>query len=178
MTKATSTLFFLGVFGLLQAHSQAAESADKPTTAVLAWFKMNPAEFGCYLQKTFGVRDKKWNCDIKEFKAGGDPCKNTAAYYVGPKFPKKLIKKLSARLSGLQMSWEHGALQNISLDFDSKVAEADARRLFGLPATGAPAEFSYIEMQDCSKDHSCLIIEKFEHMGAGEADCGGEGTGD
>ena len=178
MMKTLSTLFFLGAIGLFQAQLQAVEAADKSATTVLAWFKMNPAEFGCHLQKTFGVRDKKWNCDIKEFKAAGDPCKNTAAYYAGPKFPKKLVKKLNARLSDVQMAWEHGDLQDVSLYFGGKVSDAEARKLFGLPEKGVPAGFSYIGLQDCAKDRSCLVIENFEHMGAGDVDCGDEGSGD
>jgi len=161
-----------------QATTAASQSDARPSVDILTWFKMNPAQFGCYLEKNFGFRDKKWNCGVGAFKPSGDPCKNAGPYYAGPSFPQKLTKKFHQHVANVSLAWEYGALQAISLEFDRHVADADARAWFGLPTQGAPPEFESVDTQECSNKASCLIVQKFEHMGAGEADCGGEGSGD
>jgi hypothetical protein len=175
MTKRFSVPLLLIALGLFwNPLSQAAEPAKEPSTiVVLSWFKMNRAQFGCYLQKTFGVRDGKWNCNHKAYKSVGDPCKNTKAYYAGPSFPEKLVKKVNPRLRDVELTWEHGDLQAVYLDFVDKVSDTEARKMFGLPKKGAPDGFVSVDLQDCHKDYTCLIIQNFDHMGAGDVDCDG-----
>jgi hypothetical protein len=177
MTDRMSTTFFilflLGALFFEVVCSQAAVTIAKSEAevAVLDWFKMNPAQFGCYLQKTFGVRDRKWNCNLRKPIATGDPCENTKSYYAGPEFPQQLVKKINPRLDGVHLAWEHGKQQAVALLFTSKVAEAEARAMFGLPQTGVPPNLMSVDHQDCSPNSTCLLIQMFDHMGAGEVDC-------
>ena len=138
---------------------------------VLAWFKLSPPEIGCWLERTWGHRDPKWNCDLKGWKGSGDPCDDWKPYYEGPEISDAVAKRMGARLENVHLEWEHGMLRSVTLHFDSPVTESEARRAFGLPLEGVPAGLMAIDHQRCSKRGTCLRVEKFEHQGAGDVDC-------
>jgi len=173
MDKTRLTLCILSAFVFWAVRLDAAMTAAPPAIAVLDWAKMHPAEFGCYLHTTFGIRDKNWNCDQKKPAATGDPCTDTKTYYAGPQFPKRLVKKIDSRLDEIQLAWEHGNLQALTLVFTAKVSEAEARAMSGLPQEGLPQNLMSIDLQQCGRDATCLVIQMFDHLGAGEAGCGG-----
>ena len=163
--------------GLLLAHLfVAADATPRATPAnidLVEWFGMNPAQFGCLLEKKFASKQKKWNCKLKKYKAAGDPCKNTKAYYAGPSFPEKVAKTLRQNLENIDMKWEHGALQSVALKFDGPITNEEARSFVGFPIEGQPVDFVSVEFQECGAGKSCLVVQKFEHMGSGDVDCSG-----
>ena len=61
-----------------------------------------------------------------------------------------------------------------SFDFAGAVTKDEALKLVGFAAPETTEGFSSIELEDCAKGRSCLVVQKFEHQGAGEVDCGGE----
>ncbi|MDP3772688.1 MAG: hypothetical protein Q8Q85_00305 [Gemmatimonadales bacterium] len=36
----------------------------------------------------------------------------------------------------------------------------------------------YVSIQRCGNDYSCLLLQGFDHMGAGDVDCGAADDGD
>ncbi|MFL6660439.1 MAG: hypothetical protein ACJ8GW_20295 [Massilia sp.] len=164
---------------LLFAHvsAMAASSPAPASVDVLVWPRMDAARFGCYLEQTFGVKDAKFNCGLKNYVNRGDPCKRTKAYYEGPALPKSLAQRIAPQATDVALQWEHGQLQAVTLTFPLKVSKADITRLLHLPATRSyPKQYPNIidiDVQECSATDSCVIIQGFEHMGAGDVDCGG-----
>jgi hypothetical protein len=171
------SLSFLCV--LLSAHVSAiaASSPEPAGIDVLSWPRMDAARFGCYLEKSLGVKDAKFNCGLKNYVNRGDPCKRTKAYYEGPALPKNLAQRIAPQATDVVLQWEHGQLQAVTLTFPLKLARADIARLLHLPATWSyPKQYPNIvdiDMQECAANGRCVIIQGFEHMGAGDVDCGG-----
>jgi hypothetical protein len=64
----------------------------------------------------------------------------------------------------------------VSLVLKKTVSDAEVRRVFKLPAAeNRPQEnVMNISIQQCGKDATCLLLQGFDHMGAGDADCGAE----
>ncbi len=162
----------------LSATTQAAPPANpesQPTQYdVLSWPRMSAASFGCYLEKTFGARDKKFNCSLKDYKNQGDVCKDPEAYSEGPEFPKSKASAIHPLIETAMVSFEHGELQEVSFTLKKILPETEVRRIFKLPAANAttPENVINISIQNCGKDSTCLSIEGFEHTGAGDVDCG------
>lgn len=128
------------------------------------WPRADVKEFGCFVEKEFGYKDKKFNCNLGQYVNKGDPCNNTIEYYEGPKFPKELAEKVNAKIDSIDLSWEHGLLQSVSIMFKQKYSEKDLSASFHLPVGAS--------IQDCSKTNTCVILTGFEHVGAGDMDCG------
>ena len=146
-------------------YSKAAESIN-----ILSWPRMSADKFGCYLEKTFGHKDKKFNCSLKNYVNKGDPCKNTEAYYEGPAFPDSLARKLHPEAKSIQLSWEHGELQAITIFFDKDMTDKKIEQDFNLPqSNNYPGNINNISTGNCTEP--CLSITGFDHMGAGELEC-------
>lgn len=161
--------FLLAV--LLLAMPSAGAPQDEHAPDVLAWFAMTPPQFGCWLENTFGHRDPKWHCGLQGWKPSGDPCDDVVPYYEGPRLPESVAKRIDPRLRGIELEWEYGRLRGVTLSFEGPIAEATAREACRLPPTGAPGGFLRIDLQRCSKAATCLVVQRFEHQGAGDVDC-------
>ena len=151
----------------------AARAADLPPAGmkILDWPRMTSPAFGCLLEKTLGHRDPRFNCALKSVKPG-DPCIDTADYHAGPKFPPALAPRVHTLASNVDLAFEHGQLQSVTVMLTGKFSEAEVRRAFGLPDDAArPANVSSISVQDCSLLSTCLVVQGFEHMGAADVDC-------
>ena len=166
-------------FGVLAVVHQLVFAAPQPAVArhsILTWPGMDPVQFGCYVEKTFGVRDQRFNCSAKPYVASGDPCSAADAYDEGPAFPESAVAKIHPAIKAIDLNWEHGDLQQISVDFKRKLSRKKIARILALPDNfDVPQEktkFVRIYIQDCSSDGSCLGIQMFDHMGAGDLDCG------
>ena len=155
--------------------------------AILSWPRMRADRFGCMLEKVFDHRDPKFNCSLTYYKNKGDPCKNTTEYYSGPAFPRAKVASVDPLLANLELSWEHGNLQAVALTFKDKQSVSRITERYGLPTLkpgiddhtlaegkefGKFPNIANISIQTCHKERNCLLIEGFEHMGAGEVDCG------
>jgi hypothetical protein len=130
----------------------------------LTWFRADVKSFGCFLEKDFSYRDKKFNCDLKKYRNNGDPCKKTDLYYEGPQIPKDKYNMISERISSMNLAWEHGRLQEISLTLDKKYNEREVKSFFILPKSAS--------IQECSLSNTCVILTVFDHMGGGDVECG------
>jgi hypothetical protein len=150
----------------------ALSGAKRPS--LIAWPRMRADAFGCMLERQFGFRDPKFNCSLTGYVNKGDPCRNTTAYYEGPSLPDAVARKVSPDVGSISLSWEGGALQEVTVTFQKVLPEAQARKALGLPPSGAPlpANVQSVDVQRCAKDASCLLLTGFDHQGSGDVDCG------
>jgi hypothetical protein len=156
----------LVIASLLFGSSQVMAESDQLLKAhdVTTWPRAEAKRFGCFLQTEFGYKDKKFNCSLRHYQNNGDPCKNTKAYYEGPQFPPDKAALVNKRFKSLDLSWEHGKLQQIGITLEGKFPEQDLRTAFKLPENAS--------IQDCSLKETCIVLTGFDHLGAGEANCG------
>jgi hypothetical protein len=147
--------------------SRSAQGSDRAITLQAndfsTWPGADAQEFGCFLEKKFGTRDKKFNCSLEHYENHGDPCKNTKEYYEGPSFPPNKASHINHRIASVDLAWEHGALQSVSVLLDKKYSEKQIRTYFKLPAKAS--------IQDCTKRNSCIVLEGFDHQGSGDVEC-------
>jgi len=140
---------------------------------ITSWPRASAPEFGCFLEKVFGAKDRRFNCSLKGYVNRGDPCSNTKAYYEGPAFPRRKAGEVHPLADDIRLAWEHGELQEIQVTLARRLTDEEARKAFRLPAPGKlPAHLTRISVQQCSKKATCILVEGFDHMGAGEVDCG------
>lgn len=141
-------------------------SAKLSRKDIATWPKASVTEFGCFLEKDFSYKDERFNCSLKNYKNKGDPCLSTTVYYEGPKVPREVAKKINSKIESMDLIWEKGRLQSVALTLDAKYSEKEVRKLFELPAKA--------QISDCSAKNTCVTLVGFEHMGAGDVDCGDE----
>ncbi|MCL2260814.1 MAG: hypothetical protein FWC15_05595 [Fibromonadales bacterium] len=182
-------------FGKVESTSAETGSAqDNMAALAVSWPRMGVDEFGCMMEKTFGHRDERFNCSLIGYENKGTPCNNTDEYYEGLAFPELLVKKVHPQLSNINLSWEGGRLQNIYFSFDGAFTKEQVLKIFGLSQENTPDNIGYV---DNAYDGSYLYLKKtpdnisyvrasdgsldltgFEHMGAGDVDCGDEAEED
>ena len=200
MTKSIAAMI---AFTVISAITSPVIGADlpPPIVNVSTWPQMSVSAFGCYLEKTFGYRDKRFNCSLKGYKNQGDPCKNTDAYYEGPTFPRNLATKVYPLATDIELSWEHGELQEVRIMLAGTLNEVEVRNAFKLPRAAAtalsPAERETLpeniedtdiqypsdpihrspatRPSDPSRGQTVVVLEGFDHIGAGDVDCGDDG---
>lgn len=170
----------------LSAANNAARAADLPVAnySLRAWSRMEAADFGCWMERALGHRDAKFNCDLKNYKNTGDPCTNTDQWYEGPKFPKALVARVHPLATRIGVDFEHGDLRMIIVELAGEFSDQQVRKAFDLPDEqerqrqfGRPIDPAHplimsLDVRNCGEDKTCLDIQGFDHMGAGDADCG------
>ncbi len=160
------------VFSLFLTASlvHATEATKLRVTDFLSWPRASAATFGCFLEKDFQHKDKKFNCDLKNYKNQGDPHKEIEKYYEGPVFPAGKEAKVHADVSSIELTWEHGDLQGVALTLKRKMTEAEVRKIFKLPAKESypRSNVMSISIQQCSLKATCIVVQGFDHQGAGD----------
>ena len=149
-----------------------AYAADFPPFSIdlLSWPRASPADIGCRMEKLLGHRDARFNCDLKNYESSGDPCKNTMAYYEGPTFPDKLAARVHPLATGVDLAFEHGALQSIVVWLHGDFSEQQVLQALGLHA-GADRGDNIMSISIQHANGTSLGIQGFDHMGAGDVDC-------
>jgi hypothetical protein len=160
-----------GAIGLWLSLS-VAHAADLPPFSIdlLSWARASPADIGCRMEKLFGHRDARFNCDLKNYVSTGDPCKNTTAYYEGPAFPKELAARVHPLATDVDLAFEHGALQSITVWLRGDFSEQQVLQALGL-RTVADRSDNIMSIGIQRANGTSLAIQGFDHMGAGDADC-------
>jgi len=184
---------------LAAANSSADTSLPRPAVDVRAWPRMTSPKFGCYVETTFGYRDKRFNCALKKYRNTGDACKSTKAYYEGPTFPDRLAASVHPLATKVDLDWEQGRLQMVTVTLKGTWNEADVRKAFGLPRaegsklTEAELRSEPGNLMDTSVQYpssplaeslakrpsnpargtTAVMLYGFDHMGGGDVDCGG-----
>ncbi|WP_257250713.1 hypothetical protein [Burkholderia cepacia] len=184
---------------LAAANPSSGTPLPKPSVDVRAWPRMASPKFGCYVETTFGYPDKRFNCALKKYRNTGDACGNTKAYYEGPVFPDRLAASVHPLATKVELDWEHGDLQMVTVTLKGTWNEADVRKAFGLPRAearqltdaelrSAPGNLMDTSVQypsspldeslakrpsNPARGTTAVMLYGFDHMGAGDADCGG-----
>jgi hypothetical protein len=201
MKKMPQAIAGLTVFMACLAGMPPAMSAGLPAPSVdlLKWPRMSSKDFGCYLEKTFGHRDKRFNCSLKRYENKGDVCNPTDAYYEGPAFPDRLAAKVHPLATKVDLDWEHGDLRSATVTLKGTWNEAEVRRSFHLPRKQAStltetdvrafpenlmdASVRYPLSSDDSlgrrasnpsRGVTSVDLTGFEHMGAADMECEGD----
>lgn len=97
---------------------------------VAAWVRMRPSELGCWMERSFGYRDPDFGCAATPRPAVSDPCQD--GFEDGPSVPAEVARRIHPLLRGVDLAWEHGALQSARFLFDPGVAEAELARILGV----------------------------------------------
>lgn len=176
-TGITPLFMLLAIAGSAQGAALVA-----PTLNVLAWPRMAPDAFGCYLEKNLGQRDPRFNCALQGYQNQGDPCHNPEAYNEGPAFPEQLASRVHPLATAVDLSWEHGALQQVTVTLRGTLSETQVRQAFNLPhaASASAAKLpdnimaAYVEAASPAQGLTSVTLLGFDHMGAGDVECSAE----
>ena len=173
----------LGAAGAVENSTLAAPSVD-----VLAWPRMSSPAFGCYMEKALKHRDARFNCSLKGYRNQGDVCQKPDAYEEGPAFPASLASAVHPQATRVELSWEHGDLQAVSITLKGTWSEADVRRAFHLPRAAAfqlsvaeqkahawPQNIMDTDVQYPTPGETAVTLTGFDHTGAGDVGCDGSG---
>lgn len=197
--RELSVALFVAALPTLAGASPAGNTGlVPPTVDIRTWPRMSSPAFGCTLEKTFDYRDKRFNCALKRYRNTGDACGNTRAYYEGPAFPDRLAPRVHPLATKVELDWEHGDLQMVTVTLKGTWNEADVRKAFGLPrAEGRKLTEAELRRQpdnltdtsvqypaspldeslakrpsDPARGTTAVMLYGFDHMGAGDAGCG------
>ncbi|MGH8082993.1 MAG: hypothetical protein ACREP7_20615 [Lysobacter sp.] len=96
---------FVVVSMLVSANVVAATSPAKPPSGakltpseLTTWPRMRATDFGCMLEKRFGVHDKQFGCAADYDRIDwGDGCDSGGNYHAGPKLPSALPRRCLRR---------------------------------------------------------------------------------
>jgi len=159
---------------------------DQPAlepTNVLTWPRAPVDKFGCMLEREFDTRHPRFNCSLRNYVNRGDACAITDAYYEGPQFPADKVEKVLPQIERVEIANERGQVQAVTVILKQRQTQTAIRALLGLPSPRAalPANISSIDIQGCRPDGASqicnvVLIQGFDHMGAGDVDCGEEGV--
>ncbi|MBW8808863.1 MAG: hypothetical protein JF591_08495 [Lysobacter sp.] len=172
---AVSMLVAGNAFAAASSASQAAGAGLAPTE-LTTWPRMRATDFGCMLEKRFGVQDKKFGCAADFDRIDwGDGCDGGGNYHAGPELPARVAKTLPAPIKSVETVWEHGEAQYVSIDFDPGTSKHAIEVLMGLDAgERRPANVMNVSITECPGDTNCtpnLLMLGFDHMGAGDLEC-------
>src|SRR5471032_185072 len=122
MLKGKTALFTGSARGLglaLCLATSGAHAADLPPFSVdiLAWPRLTNVEMGCLIEKRFGHRDARFNCDLKDYVKPRGICDEPDRDDEGPKFPEALAARVHPLASEVDLSFEHGDLRSVSVRF-------------------------------------------------------------
>lgn len=155
-----------------------------PGMDVLAWPRMTSTSFGCLMEKQLSHRDAHFNCGLHGYRNRGDACGNPDVYYEGPAFPADRARAVHPLASAVELSWEHGDLQAVTITLKGIWPEAQVRTAFRLPRASGdhlsaaeldahawPANIMDTDVQYPSKDETAVTLTGFDHMGAADVGC-------
>lgn len=170
---------FLGVV----AASGAQEAPLPEPHNVLSWPRAPVDRFGCMLEREFETRHPRFNCGLRGYVNRSDACAITDAYYEGPQFPADKAGKVLPQIDRIEIASERGQVQAVTLILKQRQTQTAIRALLGLPSPRAmlPVNISSVDIQGCrpegaSQVCNVVLIEGFDHRGAGDVDCGEEGV--
>jgi len=146
------------------------------------WPRKNPAVFGCMLESHFGYKDSMFNCARSNYVNKGDPCKNTKEYYEGLQIPDNISSLIYPLFKTITLDFEHGNLQNVSIEFNDSIAIDMIKMTFRLPSDRNQFPDNIMDIrygENVSAPNKprnprytrWLEIVGFDHIGSGDVDC-------
>ena len=149
---------------------------------LVTWLRKSPIEISCMLESELGYKDKAFNCGHKNYVNKGDPCKKTKEYYEGLQIPGYLAPHIYPLIKTISLAFEHGDLQDLSIEFKDSISIDLIKQIFRLPSDRGhfPDNITYIyygeNVTALNKPVDpqytrWLDIVGLDHMGAGDVDC-------
>ncbi len=136
-------------------------------TPLVDWPRMRSDVFGCMLEREYKHKDPRFNCALTGYENKGSPCgRGAEAYYEGPAAPPGLLEGAEH----LTLAWEGGTLRAVTIELAGQLSAAQARKRLELPDK-LPANAAGLDVQSCGTGKTCVSLEGFEHVGAGDVDC-------
>ena len=151
---------------------------------VLTWPRAPVDKFGCMLERDFETKDAKFTCALRNYVHVSNVCDPDSPYYEGPEFPAGKAARIMEQFDEIRVAHEHGEVQSVTVVLKQRLTQSAIRTLLGLPISPRaplPANLASVDIQGCRPDGASqicnlVVIEGFEHMGAGDVDCGEEGV--
>ena len=160
--RALPRLILLSLLAAASAHAAPLSKADP-----LTWPRASVGDFGCFLERAFAFKDKKFNCKLRGYKPASNP--SSPRYDEGPEFPPGKAESLHPLIAEVHLSWEHGELREVELRLSKKLTRAEAEGALHLPKESAlPQNVMSIDVQECAKDRTCVVLTGFDHQGGGD----------
>lgn len=147
-----------------------------------SWPRMPVDKFGCLMERELGYRDAKFNCALGGYANAGTPCANVEAYFEGPAFPVNRVARIAPALASIEIAYQAGQVRAVTLVLKERLGEAQIRQQLRLPAADAlPTHIVALRFDGCRAGGdgqicNLVLIEGFDHQGAGDVDCGGDGA--
>jgi hypothetical protein len=148
---------------------------------VLGWPRASVQRFGCMLEQAYAGQTTRFGCAQTSYVNRGNPCTAADAYYEGPHLPPDLATRLSPLLANIDVKYEAGRVQAVTLFLKARQTETAIRAAFALPPADAPlpANISALYIDGCRPDGltqvcNIVLLEGFKHQGAGDGPCGEE----
>src|SRR5690606_16040310 len=149
---------------------------------LITLLRKTPPEIGCILESKLKYKDSIYNCSNKNYVNPGNPCGSDNQYYKGIKIPDSIARKIHSKFKSIELSFEHGNLQELSIVFKDSLRKTDILNTFKLPKekTEFPeniinisyGENVFSKMKPLDTLYTrWLSITGFDHIGAGELDC-------
>ncbi|MFO1519741.1 MAG: hypothetical protein U1F57_08795 [bacterium] len=134
----------------------------------ITWPRSDLRTYGCFLEKQLNDRPPKYNCDFKGTRKNSLP--TAKGYYEGPSFPPSKLGLIDPSIQRIELNWEHGELQGVIMTFKPGISPSQIRDSFHLQegsTKGLPNVMS-IDIQGGERSPYSLILQGFEHQGAGD----------
>lgn len=187
MHRLGSLILLLMLLPVLPAAAQDISADAPPSVAqagpdpadVTSWPGASVDRFGCMLEQDFGGQSQRFGCAVKNYVNRGNPCSAPEAYYEGPQLPGDLATRISPLLQSIDVKYEAGRVQSVTLFFAARHTDSAIRAAFGLPSADAklPANLIALDIDGCRPDGptqicNIVLMEGFRHRGAGDGACG------
>lgn len=189
-------IMLMSGFGVNKINAQTPEGHPSPDSVnarniysailseypLITWLRKSPVEISCMLESQLGYIDPVFKCGNKNYVNKGDPCKKTKEYYEGLQIPDNVAFHIYPLFKTITLAFEHGNLQDLSIEFNDSMTIDKIKELFNLPSerNKFPDNIMYIwygENISASnkptdpKYTRWLTIVGFDHLGAGDVDC-------
>lgn len=168
---------------LLPTPAWAQEQPALDPRNVLSWPRASVDKFGCMLERDFQTRDAKFNCALRNYVHVSNVCDPASPYYEGPMFPADKAAKVAEQFEEISVAHEYGGVQSVTIRLKQRQTQTAIRALLGLPASPRaplPSNIASLDIQGCKTEGASqvcnvVLLQGFEHMGAGDVECGEEG---
>ncbi len=175
-------LLLLALCGAMAlAVDASAQEISLDAANVLSWPRAGVDRFGCMLEQNFAAPSTRFGCAQQGYVNRGNPCTAADAYYEGPRLPADLATRVSPLLATIDVKYEAGKVQAVTLFLKTRQTESAIRAAFALPPAGTitPGNIASIDIDGCRPDGptqvcNIVLLQGFDHQGAGDGVCGEE----
>jgi hypothetical protein len=119
------------------------------------WPRLRAVDLGCLFADEGAKVAPKWRCGAAATTSNE-----------GPPFPPELYDRLPIPTAAVELTYEHGELQMASFRFAPGTDRAKARKV--LLVDQPPKNVMYADLQDQGDGGFIILLQGFEHMGAGD----------